>query len=89
MLDLRKYTTKEFAQLINDDFNIISDLIHGCSHLGYTNNPYYNIIAKVQNSGVKNSNIEIVSKFIYTSICNRIEHRFYDTKGYSVTLAAM
>ncbi len=86
MLDLRKYTTKEFAQIIDDDFNTISDLMRECSHLGYTNNPYYNIMVNVQNSGVKNSNIEIVAKFIYTSICNRPEHRFYDTKGYSITL---
>lgn len=86
MTDLRKYTTKEFTQIIDDDFNIISNLMRECSHLGYTNNPYYNIMVNVQNSGVKNSNIEIVAKFIYTSICNRPEHRFYDTKGYSITL---
>lgn len=89
MLDLRKYTVKEFVRVINDDFDIIRDLMRNCSHLGYTNNPYYNIMVNVQNSDVKNSNIEIVAKFIYTSICNRSEHRFYDKKGYSVTLAAM
>lgn len=86
MLDLRNYTTKEFATLIDEDFNTIYNLVRECSHLGYTNNPYYNIMMNVQKANVKNSNVEIIAKFIYTTIYNNPIHRFYDTKGYSITL---
>ena len=86
MMDLRKYTTDEFAKLINEDVNTIRDLMRNNDHLGYTNNPYYHTVVAVQNSTVKDSNKEIVAKYIYTSLFNRPEHRFYDTKGYSITL---
>ena len=86
MMDLRQYTTKEFAEAINENVETIQDLIRNNSHLGYTNKPYYNTVIAVQNSTVKESNKEIVAKFIYTNLFNRPEHRFYDTKGYTITL---
>lgn len=85
-MDLRKYTTNEFAKLINENVDTIRGLMKDNDHLGYTNNPYYHTVVAVQNSSVKDSNKEIVAKFIYTNLFNRPEHRFYDTKGYSITL---
>ena len=86
MMDLRQYTTKEFAEIINENVEVIKDLIKNNNHLGYTDKPYYHIAIAVQNSAIKDSNKEVVTKFIYTSLSNRPEHRFYDTKGYSITL---
>lgn len=86
MMDLRQYTTKEFAEAINENAETIKDLMRNNSHLGYTNKPYHNTVVAVQNSTIKESNKEIVAKFIYTNLFNRPEHRFYDTKGYTVTL---
>lgn len=89
MLDLRNYTTKEFAKAINENAEIIADLMRNSNNLGYTNNPYNNTVMVVNKSSVKEENKEIVAKFIYTNLFNRPEHRFYDTKGYSITLVAM
>jgi hypothetical protein len=86
MLDLRKYTTNEFAELIKEDVDTIRSLMRNNDHLGYTDKPYYHTVMAVQNSTVKDSNKEIVAKFIYTNLFNRPEHRFYDTKGYSIAL---
>lgn len=86
MLDLRKYTTNEFAELIKEDVDTIRSLMRNNDHLGYTDKPYYHTVIAVHNSTVKDSNKEIVAKFIYTNLFNRPEHRFYDTKGYSITL---
>ena len=83
MMDLRQYTTKEFAQTIGENTETIKDLMRNNDHLGYTNNPYYHTVMAVQNSTIKYSNKEIVAKFIYTNLFNKPEHRFYDTKGYS------
>lgn len=85
MLDLRQYTTKEFAEMINENADVIIDLMRNNDHLGYTKNPYYHTVMAVQNSIIKDSNKEIVAKFIYTNLFNRPEHRFYDKKGYSTT----
>lgn len=85
MLDLRNYTTTEFAKVIDEDTETIKDLMRKNDHLGYTDKPYYHTVMAVQNSTIKNSNKEIVAKFIYTNLFNRPEHRFYDTKGYSIT----
>lgn len=86
MLDLRKLTVKDFANEIGEKFETIKNLMSDCSHLGYVNNPYASIVENVMNTNISNYNKEIVAKFIYTSICNRPEHRFYDRKGYSITL---
>lgn len=86
MLDLRNYTTKEFAEMIDEKFETVYNLMRENDHLGYTINPYTNVIKAVQNSTIKDNNKEIVAKFIYTNLFNRPEHRFYDTKGYTVTL---
>ena len=86
MLDLRKLTVKEFANEIGEKFETIRNLMSDCSHLGYTTTPYAHIVENVLNSNISNYNKEIVAKFIYTNICNRPEHRFYDRKGYSITL---
>ena len=86
MLDLRQYTIKEFSKVINEDATVIQDLMRNNNHLGYTNKPYYYTVMAVQNSTIKDSNKEIVAKFIYTNLFNRSEHRFYNTKGYSITL---
>lgn len=88
MMDLRKYTTKEFAEMINEDFETVMDLMRNNNHLGYTDKPYYHTVMAVENSAIKDSNKEIVAKFIYTNLFNRPEHRFYDKRGYSVTLRA-
>ena len=88
MMDLRNYTTTEFAEVINEDAETIKELMKNNDHLGYTDKPYYHTVMAVQNSTIKNSNQEIVAKFIYTNLFNRPEHRFFDTKGYSVTLRA-
>lgn len=86
MMDLRQYTTKEFAETINEDVEVIKDLVRNNDHLGYTDKPYYHTVMAVQNSTIKDNNKEIVAKFIYTNLFNRPEHRFYDTKGYGITL---
>ena len=86
MMDLTQYTTKEFAEAINEDAEVIKDLMRNNDHLGYTDKPYYNTVIAVQNSTIKDGNKEIVAKFIYTNLFNRPEHRFYDTKGYGITL---
>ena len=85
-MDLRQYTTKEFAKVIGEDVEVIKELMKNNDHLGYTNNPYYHTVVAVQNSAIKDGNKEIVAKFIYTNLFNRPEHRIYDTKGYSVAL---
>ena len=87
-MDLRQYTTKEFAEVIKEDLEVIKDLMRNNDNLGYTNNPYYHTVVAVQNSTIKDSNKEVVAKFIYTNLFNRPEHRFYDTKGYTATLTA-
>ena len=86
MLDLRKLTTEEFAETINESVEVIRDLMRNNDHLGYTNNPYYHTVMAVQHSEIKEINYEIVAKYLYTNLFNRPEHRFYDTKGYSITL---
>lgn len=86
MMDLRQYTTKEFAKVINEDVNVIMELMRNNRHLSYSNKPYNNVMQVVQNSTIKESNKTIVTKFIYTNLFNRPEHRFYDTKGYTITL---
>ena len=86
MMDLRQYTTKEFAEIVNEDVEVIKDLMRDNDHLGYTDKPYYYTVKAVQNSTIKDSNKEVVAKFIYTNLFNRPEHRFYDTKGYGITL---
>lgn len=83
MLDLKNYTTAEFAEEIGEDAETIKNLMKANDHLGYTNNPYYHTIMVVQNSTIKDGNKEIVAKFVYTNLFNKPEHRFYDTKGYS------
>lgn len=88
MLDLRKLTTKEFSQIVEIDFETMSDLMRDCSHLGYTNTPYAHIMKKVSNANIKEIAMEIVAKFIYTSVCNRPEHRFYNGRGYALELRA-
>ena len=77
MMDLRNYTVVEFAEAINEDKNVIQDLMRNTDHLGYTNMPYYNTVVAVQKSAVKETNQEIVAKYIYTNLFNRSEHRFY------------
>ena len=86
MMDLTKYTVNEFAKAIDEEVSTIQNLMRSNDHLGYTNKPYYHTVVAVQNSTVKESNKEIVAKYIYTNLFNRPEHRFYDTKGYSITL---
>ena len=77
MMDLRQYTTKEFAEIINEDAEVITELMRNNDHLGYTDKPYYHTVMAVQNSTIKDNNKEIVAKFIYTNLFNRPEHRFY------------
>lgn len=86
MLDLRELTTKEFAEIINEDVNTIKALLMDCLYLGNTDKPYYYISLNVQKSNIPSDKMEIVAKFIYTGIFNNPTHRFYDTKGYSVGL---
>ena len=81
MLDLRQYTVKEFAKVINENITVIQDLMKNNDHLGYTDKPYYYTVVAVQNSIIKDNNKEIVAKYIYTNLFNRPEHRFYDTKA--------
>ena len=83
MTDLRNYTTKEFAEMIGEDYNTVYNLMKNNDHLGYTNNPYYHTVIAVEKSDIKDCNKEIVAKFMYTNLFNRPEHRFYDTRGYS------
>ena len=83
MTDLRNYTTKEFAEMIGEDYNTVYNLMKNNDHLGYTSNPYYHTVRAVEKSDIKDCNKEIVAKFMYTNLFNRPEHRFYDTRGYS------
>ena len=85
MMDLTKYSTRELAEMINEDADVIIDLMRNNDHLGYTNNPYYYTVMAVEKSTIKDNNKEIVAKFVYTNLFNRPEHRFYDKKGYSTT----
>ena len=77
MMDLRQYTIKEFAEAIDENVEVIKDLMKNNGHLGYTNKPYYHTVVAVQNSTVRESNREVVAKYIYTNLFNRPEHRFY------------
>ena len=85
-IDLRNLTTQEFAEMIGEDYGVIREIIRDYSHLAYTNNPYYNVVTAVQKTVIKGSNKEIVAKFVYTSLCNRPEHRFYNDRGYGIEL---
>lgn len=86
MKDLRNYTVKEFAKEIKEDATVIANLMRNNTHLSYIDKPFENTLRAVKNSTVNENNTEIVAKFIYTNLFNRPEHRFYDTKGYTVTL---
>ena len=86
MMDLRKYTVREFAQAINEDATTIQTLMNNNDHLGYTDKPYYHTVVAVQNSTVKDTNKEVVAKFIYTNLFNRPEHRFYNGRGKGIEL---
>lgn len=77
MMDLRNYTTKEFADKIGEDLNTIREIMRNNDHVGYTDKPFYHVSTAVQNSTIKDCNKEIVAKFIYTNLFNRPEHRFY------------
>lgn len=88
MLDLRKYDSKEFAELIDDDVETIRELMRNNDHLGYTDKPYYHTVIAVQNSAIKDSNKEIVAKYLYTNLFNRPEHRFYNGRGNGLSLRA-
>ena len=86
MMDLRKYTVKDFAEAINEDATTIQTLMRDNDHLGYTDKPYYHTVVAVQNSTVKDTNKEVVAKFIYTNLFNRPEHRFYNGRGKGIEL---
>ena len=86
MMDLRKLTTKEFAEAVGVDYDTLRELMRECSHLGYTDKPYYHTTQYVLRASIKEEAREIVAKFIYTNLFNRPEHRFYDTRGDSITL---
>lgn len=86
MMDLTKYTVKDFAEVINENYETIRELMRNNSHLGYTNKPYYNTVMAVENSTVRESNREVVAKYIYTNLFNRPEHRFYNGRGWGVEL---
>ena len=76
-MDLRQYTVKEFAEMINEDTEIILNLMRDNDHLGYTNKPYEGTVMAVQRAEVRESNKELIAKYIYTNLFNRPEHRFY------------
>lgn len=86
MMDLTKLNTREFAELINENTETIRELLRDNAHLGYTTKPYDNCVLAVANTTVREDNKEIVAKYLYTNLFNRYEHRFYDTRGYSITL---
>lgn len=85
-IDLRKFTTKEFAEMVNVNLDAIRDLMRNCLHLGYTNTPYENIVKEVQKTNLAESKHEVVADFLYTSIYNNSEHRFYNGRGWGITL---
>lgn len=85
-MDLTKLDTREFAELINENTETIRDLLRDNAHLSYTTKPYDNCVLAVANARVREDNKEIVAKYLYTNLFNRYEHRFYDTRGYSITL---
>jgi hypothetical protein len=84
MKDLRNYTVKEFAEIINEKAETIANLMR--ANVNYTNKPFESITETVKNSNVAEENKEIVADFIYANIFNRPAHRTYSTRGYSVTL---
>ena len=86
MMDLRKYTVKDFAKEVGVDADLMMDLMKECQHLGYTTRPYFNVMLVVQRTNITSDKMEIVAKYLYTNLFNRPEHRFYSTRGYSVTL---
>lgn len=87
-IDLRNLTTQEFAEMIGEDYRVVREIIRDYSHLSYASNPYYNVVTAVQKTVIKESNKEIVAKFVYTSLFNRPEHRFYNGRGYGIELRA-
>lgn len=78
MMDLRKYTVKDFAEAINEEPTTIQTLIRENIHLGYTTKPYDNVVIAVNNSTVREDNKEVVAKFLYTNLFNRPEHRYHE-----------
>ena len=86
MMDLTKYTVKEFAKAINENANTIADLMRNNNHLGYVNKPYEGAVRAVANANLKEENKEVVAKFICTNLFNRPEHRFYNGRGYGLEI---
>lgn len=86
MMDLRKYTVKEFAKAINENANTIADLMRNNNHLSYVNEPFEGAVRAVANANIREENKEVVTKFIYTNLFNRPEHRFYNGRGYGLEI---
>ena len=86
MRNLKDYTVKEFATLINENAEYLKDLMLNSKSISYTNKPYKNLCDMVEISKIKAENKDIVVDYIYASLYNRPAHRTYSTRGYSVTL---
>ena len=83
MMNLRNYTVKEFATMINENEETISEMLLNNRHLSYVTNPYEGVQQVVEKSTIKEENKTIVCNYIYANLYNSYEHRFYDKKGYS------
>ena len=71
-VDFRKITVKEFAEMADVDSNIVSDLMRECQSSSYVNKPHEAIMAKVKQSKIPEDKREIVVKFIYENLFNRV-----------------
>ena len=70
-VNFRKITVKEFAEMIDVDSNVISNLMRECSSCSYANKLYEAIVKNVENSKVPEDKRDVVSKFIYENLFNR------------------
>lgn len=85
-IDFTNYTVKEFAELVDEDSALISDLMKSCSSCSYTNNPFDNVVKAVEKSKLPKDKVEVVSKFIHANLFNNSPHRFYNGRGWGTTL---
>ena len=71
MMNFKNYTTKEFANKINENVDTMMELMQKSRVISYTHKPLENVTKMVNNSNIKDENKEFVTKFIYFNLYNR------------------
>lgn len=85
-IDLRDYTVKEFAEMIDEDDSVIQQLMRDSRSCSYVDKPYEAVTQLVQRAKIPEDKQEIVCKFLYTNLYNNPKHRFYNGRGWGPTL---